>query len=70
LEADFGADAYSERIDCFRSALDGAAGAFVDPISLEGRAGGAGELLKKSSPRRLSAGFVCFGGAGAALGGG
>jgi hypothetical protein len=45
-------------------------GALVDPRSLDGRAGGAGELLKKSSPRRLSAGLVCFGGAGAAFGGG
>jgi hypothetical protein len=57
-------------MDCLRSALDGPLDVPADPKSLEGLAGGAGELLKKSSPKRDSAGLLCLAGAGAALGGG
>lgn len=37
---------------------------------LDGRLGGGASVPKKSRPRRESAGFVCFGGAGSDFGGG
>jgi hypothetical protein len=49
-------------MDCFRSVFDGPLGAAALPESLDGLAGGAGALPKKSSPRRDSDGLVCFGG--------
>jgi hypothetical protein len=64
-----GAEAYSDRIDCLRSGLDGAAEAPAGPV-LEGRAGGAELPPKKSRPKSESPAFVCFGGAGSAFGGG
>lgn len=68
----FGADAYNERILCFKS---GRAAGCVFPAlineALEGRGGGAAlEVPKKSSPSRESAGLVAFGGAAPAFGGG
>lgn len=60
-------DAYSDRIDCLRSGREGPEDA--GPV-LEGLAGC--ELVlppKRSSPRRESAVFVVFGGAGCAFGG-
>jgi hypothetical protein len=66
-----GTVAYNDRIDCFKSDLDWGGAEASPPRSLDGRAGAAaGELPKKSSPNRDSAGFVAFGGAGFALGGG
>lgn len=61
-------EAYNERIDDFKSALPGTPG--VLPPVLDGLAGC--EVCappKKSSPSRLSPGFVCFGGAAGAFGG-
>jgi hypothetical protein len=66
----FGVDAYNDRIDCFKSDLEGPAAPPAAPKSLDGLAGAAGELPKKSSPSRDSAGFVCFAGAGCPFGGG
>jgi hypothetical protein len=67
--AGLGAEAYSDRIDCLRSGLDGAAEAPAGPV-LEGRAGGAELPPKKSKPKSESPAFVCFGGAASAFGGG
>jgi hypothetical protein len=50
--------------------LEGPVDVLVDAKLLEGFAGATGELLKKSNPRRDSAGLLCFAGAGAAFGGG
>lgn len=61
--------AYSDRIDCLRSGLDGAADAPAGPV-LEGLAGGAELPPRKSKPNSESPAFVCFGGAASALGGG
>ncbi len=69
--AAFGADAYSDRMDCLRSDFDGPlAVPPTAPRSFDGRAGAAGGAPKKSRPRRDSAGLVCFAGAGGALDGG
>jgi hypothetical protein len=69
--AGFGADAYSDRMDCLRSDFEGPfAAPLAAPRSFDGRVGGAGAAPKKSRPRRDSAGLVCFGGAGCALEGG
>lgn len=60
-------DAYSDRIDCFKSGLEGAEAA--GPV-LDGRAGCAeGPPPKKSSPSNESPALFCFGGAGSAFGG-
>lgn len=57
-------------MDCLRSGLEFAAPEEVADV-LEGRSGGAaGADPKKSSPSRESAGFVAFGGAASAFGGG
>src|SRR5437879_4922457 len=61
-----GAEAYRDRIDCFKSGLDCAPGVAA---ALDGRAGACASP-KKSSPSNESAGFVCFGGAGSDFGGG
>ena len=62
-----GFDAYKDKIDDFKSALPGTPG--VDGPVLEGLAGAAADdPPKKSSPSKLSPGFVCFGGAGVAFG--
>jgi hypothetical protein len=61
-------EAYSDRIDCLRSGLDGAADA-AGPV-LDGLAGcDAGPPPKKSSPNNESPALVCFGGAASAFGG-
>lgn len=67
--AGFGVEAYSDRIDCLRSGLDGAAEAPAGPV-LEGLAGGAELPPRKSSPSSESPARVCFGGAASAFGGG
>lgn len=54
-------------MDCFRSGLDWVPGVAA---ALEGRFGGGASVPKKSKPSNESAGFVCFGGAGSAFGGG
>ena len=59
-----GEEAYSDKIDCFKSGRD------WDPVlgvALVGRIGGDTASPKKSNPRRESAGLVCLGGAGSAL---
>lgn len=61
-----GFDAYSAKMDCFRSGREGVAAA--GPV-LEGRAGCAGAVPRKSSPNNESPALVCLGGAGSALGG-
>lgn len=61
-----GFDAYRDRMDCLRSGRDGAAAA--GPV-LEGRAGCAGVLPRKSKPNNESPAFACFGGAVSAFGG-
>lgn len=55
-------EAYSERMDCFRSGLDGAAAA--GPV-LEGRVGCAEDVAppRKSKPNKESPVLFCFGGA-------
>lgn len=60
--------AYRDRMDCLRSGREGAAAAAAGPV-LEGRAGCADALPRKSSPSRESPALVCFGGAGSAFGG-
>lgn len=67
--AGLGVEAYSDKMDCLRSGLDGAAEAPAGPV-LEGRAGGAELPPRKSRPNSESPAFVCFGGAASALGGG
>jgi len=67
--AGFGTEAYNDRIDCFRSGLDGAAEAPAGPV-LEGLAGGAELPPRKSNPNNEPPAFVCFGGAASAFGGG
>lgn len=63
-----GFEAYSERMDCLRSGLEGAAEA-AGPV-LDGLAGcDAGPPPKKSSPSSESPAFVCLGGAASAFGG-
>lgn len=66
-----GAVAYNERMDCFRSGLDGT----VEPEGVEAELEGLplvadGGPPKKSRPSNESAAFVCFGGAEALGGGG
>lgn len=63
--ATFGADAYSERMDCFKSGRDWAA-----PVTFPGvlaGLGGAAGSPKKSKPSNESLIVVAFGGAGAAF---
>lgn len=65
-----GAEAYKERIDCFRSGLEGTA-LLPGVEALEGLAYEAeGGAPKKSSPRSESPCFCCLAGLGAALEGG
>lgn len=68
----FGAVAYRDRIDCFKSGLETPAWAPDVGAVLPGRLTGVDWLLpKKSKPSNESAGFVCFAAAGCAeLGGG
>lgn len=64
-----GFDAYSDKIDCFRSDLPLPVPGVFGPV-LDGRAGGADCVPpKKSSPSKLSPGRVCLGCAAGALGG-
>lgn len=69
----FGAVAYSERIDCFRSGRESPVCEVDVGAVLPGRLAGVDWLLpKKSKPSNESAGFVCFAAAAgcAELGGG
>jgi hypothetical protein len=60
-------EAYSDKIDCLRSGLEGAAAAA--PV-LDGRDGAADdEPPRKSNPSNESPALFCFGGAGSAFGG-
>lgn len=64
-----GAEAYRDRIDCFRSGRDWPPMAAV-PVVLAGRGGAAGVLPRKSRSNKESLAVVALAGAGAALGGG
>ena len=59
-----GAEAYSERIDCLRSGLEGTAGPDGVEAELDGLTDVAdGGPPKKSRPSNESAALACFGGA-------
>lgn len=68
----FGAVAYRDRIDCFKSGLEAPACEPGVGAALPGRLAGVDWVLpKKSNPNNESAGFVCFAAAGCTeLGGG
>jgi len=69
--AGFGAEAYSDRIEFFKSALPGAAPGVLSPEAAEDGLGGADcDPPKKSNPSKLSFGRVCLGGAAGAFCGG
>lgn len=57
-----GADAYSERMDCFRSGREGPEGPTALEVELDGLPGGAADPPKKSRPRSESAALFCLGG--------
>jgi hypothetical protein len=61
-------EAYRERIDLLRSGRDEAVFVTGFEFTEAGRAGVGSDDPKKSKPKRESAGFVDFGGAGALLG--
>ena len=66
-DAAAGFEAYSDKMDCLRSGLDGAAAA--GPV-LDGRGGAADDPPpKKSSPSNESPALCCLGGAVSAFGG-
>lgn len=57
----FGAVAYKDKIDCFKSGLETPACVPEVGVALPGRLTGVDwELPKKSKPSNESAGFVCF----------
>jgi hypothetical protein len=63
-----GADAYKDRIDCFRSDRGLLPVVAAPEAALAGRAGGADWLVpKKSRPSRESPGRFCLGGAAGAF---
>lgn len=58
----FGADAYSDKIDCLRSGLEGVDETKGLDAALDGRPFEGWELPKKSNPSKESPGLFCFGG--------
>lgn len=69
--AGFGAEAYSDKMDCFKSERPGTPGVVAAEAALDGRAGGADCVPpKKSRPSSESPPLFCFGGAAGALTGG
>lgn len=59
---DFGADAYKDKIEFFKSTRPGAAPGVDSPdVAEDGRGGADCVPPKKSSPSRLSPGLVCLG---------